>query len=374
MESTKSGDLLQQFNTRHDQFMRTYPALVVERPVQATAPPSSIPVSPKPVLPILTIQSISPGIAQAFCTGHKAVASLIDILISKYDMVRMGKMQLRRIDPRGVKLTWGDLYTNSNDSNSRLLINLGDLLSCGFSLTDVVASMGSGQCSYDQLKALLDFNPADLAISQERFHLAHLVQYFKINWEHLLVDFSVGVSDYFDDLNLDLTNIASIGISMETAMDWPKYYDEAYRKRGQIAPIHKSGQSGRVVKARQALTRDNLVNRFEKRSNGHYKREKPEDWKIYISLTLDHLKAMRVTYRDVEKWWLLPHRLSLDQFLALFDPVAQDVADYFRNSSTSSRSRNGHYDYGSRPSVSPSVSSNANMQWLTRTSSLLDKW
>lgn len=262
----------------------------------------------------------------------KVACAIKDLLVSKgteYGLARAAALTMRFLNFVNRKLYWSDLCIHPEDSEQGLHVNLGELIDCGLSISDIKASIP--RCSYAQLRHVFRFNPDDLRKNYALFNLSHLVQYFNVGYADLAIDYYLGVYDYFVALNLSLANIARFEITVDVALNWREHFTEAFDARGKPHPQAGNGMNWRVSRAMQPLDRKMLKDRFKARNS--LKRQSlldsPNDWVALLNLTLEHLIEMEVTLEDLNQWWLDPFNLTLDELLNVF-PDADEQGYYYK--------------------------------------------
>lgn len=237
-----------------------------------------------------------------------------------YGFIQSAKISARAFTPLlQTILTWGDIRCER--PSTKCAFTLGELIQCGVGLVDLrVAHLAS---SYEDLKRDFSFNPVDLTLSYSLFNLGHLNQFFKVNYTHLIIDFQMGIEDYLIDLKLTLADIATAGISAETAMTWREQVQRACIEFNRTDPTTRSGMDKRTA----IMLRPMDANMFMKRVK--LCRDSPENWHVFMGMTGAHLIKLGITRAQLMQLWASDYgtiELILDAFNCTGEERAQLLA------------------------------------------------
>jgi hypothetical protein len=209
-----------------------------------------------------------------------------------YGMLQMPKIIARIYTPMSTALTWGDIRLNDT---KRCALTMGQLLKCGVGLVDL--RYGHLAASYKDLKEVFSFNPADLTISYSLLNLGHLNQFFQVNYQHLIIDFSVGIEDYLLQLQTTLIDIAAAGISIETALNWTDHVKQAFTDFNKTDPTARGSMDKRLSTLLRPLDTTMFMRRVKRC------KDSPEDWHIFIGMGGEHLIKMGITRGQLMELW-----------------------------------------------------------------------
>ena len=305
------------------QAVRPNPAPVSIAPLELTTPPPqqqqpgqthTYLAPPVTILPS-TIANETRILPAGCSQTAKEVLSRIRELCTLDTAESMGFLFRATMPLRETVLTWGDLREPAPSTRSRL--RLYDLLKCGVGIVDL--RQAHLALTYVDLKNDFGFNPVDLTVNYALLNLTLLKMFYRVSYEDLIIDFSLGITDYLINLKLQLPDIASMDISIETMLKWSDIVTKVVRERSVLGPLDSQGHGNRTARLLQSLTAEMFIERVKLSGDA------PKDWAMFMGMRGEHLVRLGVSAQQLSALWRRDYG-NIDEILDAFDCSPEEKA------------------------------------------------